>query len=86
MTRHTAFIGLLALGLVAQNLLHYARYKRQRHEQKRALHDWETEGGAVPTGGPGRPRRSPPSRSRSRYRSFGRAARPRALDAFTLRR
>jgi hypothetical protein len=50
MTRQIAFIGLLALGLVAQNLLHSARYKRQRHEQKRALHDWETEGGAVPTG------------------------------------
>jgi hypothetical protein len=50
MTRHIAFIGLLALGLVAQNLVHYARYKRARHEDKRALQAWETEGGAVPTG------------------------------------
>ena len=50
MTREIAFVGLLALGLAAQNILHYARYKRARREQKRALQAWETEGGAVPTG------------------------------------
>jgi hypothetical protein len=50
MTRPIAFIGLLALGLVAQNILHYARYKRARHEDRHALQAWETEGGAVPTG------------------------------------
>lgn len=50
MTRQFALIGLLALGLVAQNVLHYARYKRARRDDKRALQAWETEGGAVPTG------------------------------------
>lgn len=50
MSRGIAFVGLLALGLAAQNVLHYARYKRARREQHRALQTWETEGGAVPTG------------------------------------
>jgi hypothetical protein len=50
MTREIAFVGLLALGLAAQNILHYARYKRARREQKRALQTWEAEGGAVPVG------------------------------------
>jgi hypothetical protein len=50
MTRGIAFVGLLAIGLAAQNILHYARYKRARREQNRALQTWETEGGAVPTG------------------------------------
>jgi hypothetical protein len=50
MTRSIAFIGLLALGLATQNILHYARYKRARREQRRAVETWETEGGAVPTG------------------------------------
>ena len=50
MTRGIAFVGLLALGLAAQNILHYARYKRTRREQHRALQTWEAEGGAVPTG------------------------------------
>jgi hypothetical protein len=68
MTRGIAFVGLLAIGLAAQNILHYARYKRARREQNRALQTWETEGGAVPTGpsqpaaqvAPARP--SPPER------------------------
>ena len=50
MTRGIAFVGLLAIGLAAQNILHYARYKRGRREQNRALQTWEAEGGAVPTG------------------------------------
>ena len=50
MSRSIAFIGLLALGLATQNILHYARYKRARREQRRAVETWETEGGAVPTG------------------------------------
>ena len=49
MTRGTAFIALLALGLAGQNIVHYSRYKRARREQKRALQTWESEGGAVPT-------------------------------------
>lgn len=50
MTRATAFFGLLAFGLAAQNLRDYARYRRARREQRRALQTWEAEGGAVPTG------------------------------------
>lgn len=55
MTRGIAFIGLLAIGLAAHHILHYARYKRARYkrarrEQSRALLTWEAEGGAVPTG------------------------------------
>lgn len=49
MTRGTAFVGMLALALAGTNLLHYARYKRARREQRHALQTWEAEGGAVPT-------------------------------------
>lgn len=49
MTRGIAILALLAVGVAAQNLLHYARYMRARREQKRALQTWEAEGGAVPT-------------------------------------
>jgi hypothetical protein len=48
MSRGIALIALLALGLAAQHILHYGRYKAARREQHRALHAWETEGGAVP--------------------------------------
>ena len=50
MTRSIALISLLALAIGVQHMLHYARYKRLRTEQRRALQTWEGEGGAVPTG------------------------------------
>jgi hypothetical protein len=50
MTRGVALIGLLALGLAAQNVRHYVRYMRTRRERRRALQTWEGEGGAVPAG------------------------------------
>jgi hypothetical protein len=49
MTRGIALIALLAMGLGAQHVLHYARYKRSRLQQREALRTWEAEGGAVPT-------------------------------------
>jgi hypothetical protein len=50
MIRGTTLIGLLALGLAGFNLLHYARYRQGRRDQRHALQTWEAEGGAVPTG------------------------------------
>jgi hypothetical protein len=47
--RELEILAVAALALGASHFLNYLALRRDRREQRSAVHAWEAEGGAVPT-------------------------------------